>query len=472
MTTSHKIVLSLIATICISLILFYSIQGNAQHNRRLEPTALAAPVGSPSAVEPASSNSTALAPSHPAMQTPIVVGRTDNTQPTGLDDLVAKVRTELDATDPTTAAAAATSPQPPVALANGSAATEPSPAPQPDVTSPAPLSSSEEATSLAPVADTSTSSVPQLPALPAAPSANAVAEVPSFTLGEPAADLPSPGGASAAKDERTKMPYDVNLRDLADMPVIDEPLPPLVRVRSNDEATAKPQLDVETKAETKPAQTAETPAVVIVVDPHKPAVKAEEPTAKINEPKVQEPAKSDKPKEIELALDDVKPSTNTTAKAPPVEAVKTTSPPTNTNAAKTYTIKPGDSFSSIATALFGAEKHWIDIVDANPGVDPKRVRVGQVINLPEIEKGEKSEKSEKKPEPVKTTATATVTAAADDVKLHEVKAGENLSSISRKHFNTPDHWRHIYLTNRELIGGDPSKLQAGTKLKITTPAKN
>lgn len=47
---------------------------------------------------------------------------------------------------------------------------------------------------------------------------------------------------------------------------------------------------------------------------------------------------------------------------------------------KTYTIQAGDSFSLIA------EKCGLrlqDIIDANPGVDPAALSIGQVINLPQ-----------------------------------------------------------------------------------------
>ena len=469
MTTSHKIVLSLVAAICITLIVFYSVQGNAQYNsaqRQGAPTAMAT---TPAATSAKSTLDAATPPAAKTVQTPVIVGRTDNPRGSGIDDLVAKVRTEIATSETPGADAAVATPvatTEPLASANVPAAT-------PIVTHPAPEKTSEVTTATAPPAATT----------PAAPSANAVAQVPSFTLGQPAATLPSPGGATTAKDDRTKMPYDVNLRDLADMPVVDEPLPPLVRVRPNDEASAKSEV----KTETKPTATGETvaksdspaatttPPLVIVVDPHKPAVKVEEPAVKPAESKVAEKTAESKTKDVELALKDVKPGANTSAKAPPVATVKPPVPATAAPTGKTYTIKAGDSFSSIATAVFGAEKHWIDIADANPGIDPKKVRVGQVINLPEIDKDEKPAvvpavtpgTPAVKPEPAKPAAPA-----ADDAKLHEVKAGENLSNISRRYFNTPDHWRHIYLTNRELIGGDPSKLQAGTKLKITTPPKN
>ncbi len=49
---------------------------------------------------------------------------------------------------------------------------------------------------------------------------------------------------------------------------------------------------------------------------------------------------------------------------------------------KTYTIKQGDTFYSISRALYGTDKRAKDIIAANPGIDPNKLSVGQVINLP------------------------------------------------------------------------------------------
>lgn len=47
-----------------------------------------------------------------------------------------------------------------------------------------------------------------------------------------------------------------------------------------------------------------------------------------------------------------------------------------------YTIRKGDTLWSIAARHYGDGKMWTQIVDANPGLDPKKLAVGQVISLP------------------------------------------------------------------------------------------
>jgi 5'-nucleotidase len=76
--------------------------------------------------------------------------------------------------------------------------------------------------------------------------------------------------------------------------------------------------------------------------------------------------------------------------APPVEspAPDTTVTPStpNMNAAAvngdTYTIKPGDTLWKIAAEHYGDGKKWKQIIDANPGLEPSKLKIGQTITLP------------------------------------------------------------------------------------------
>ena len=47
-----------------------------------------------------------------------------------------------------------------------------------------------------------------------------------------------------------------------------------------------------------------------------------------------------------------------------------------------YTIKKGDTLYRIAATHYGTGRDWKKIVDANPGIDPAHLRVGQSIVLP------------------------------------------------------------------------------------------
>lgn len=49
---------------------------------------------------------------------------------------------------------------------------------------------------------------------------------------------------------------------------------------------------------------------------------------------------------------------------------------------RTYIVKRNDTLWSIALRIYGDGKRWRDIVAANDGLDPTKMRIGQEIVLP------------------------------------------------------------------------------------------
>jgi nucleoid-associated protein YgaU len=77
------------------------------------------------------------------------------------------------------------------------------------------------------------------------------------------------------------------------------------------------------------------------------------------------------------------PATNLTSLVPPEPkpATEVMTPPAT--AGGTYTIKKGDTFIKIAREVYGDPGRMKDIAAANPGVDPRKLKVGQTIILPD-----------------------------------------------------------------------------------------
>jgi nucleoid-associated protein YgaU len=49
-----------------------------------------------------------------------------------------------------------------------------------------------------------------------------------------------------------------------------------------------------------------------------------------------------------------------------------------------YTIQPGDTLVKIAERVYGDGNQWTRIRDANPGIDPNNLRIGQQLTLPTL----------------------------------------------------------------------------------------
>jgi len=50
----------------------------------------------------------------------------------------------------------------------------------------------------------------------------------------------------------------------------------------------------------------------------------------------------------------------------------------------TYVIKKGDTFIKIAREVYGDPSRMKDIAAANPGVNPRKLNIGQTIILPDV----------------------------------------------------------------------------------------
>jgi len=56
--------------------------------------------------------------------------------------------------------------------------------------------------------------------------------------------------------------------------------------------------------------------------------------------------------------------------------------PQSRQAGRTYVIRPKDSLWSLAGRFLGDSRRWGEIVQANPGIRPDRLMIGQRISLP------------------------------------------------------------------------------------------
>src|SRR5207237_6906972 len=121
-------------------------------------------------------------------------------------------------------------------------------------------------------------------------------------------------------------------------------------------------------------------------------------------------------------------------------------PPAAPAAPTDYVIAQGDTFSTIAAKFRVSVR---SIIDANPGVDPKRLQIGQKIKIP--------------PPPAPSTTTTatpgTTTTSTSGEQLYTVVSGDTLTLIARKTGTTVKALRSANNLTTDSI-------RVGQKLKI------
>lgn len=130
------------------------------------------------------------------------------------------------------------------------------------------------------------------------------------------------------------------------------------------------------------------------------------------------------------------------------------------DAARTHEVASGENLSSIAQKYYGDASLFSLIQNANPTVDSRRLRVGQVLNIPNRAAAELEKAG------TVTTAVPSTDSAPSEAGMHVVQSGETLSSIANKLFGRAALWQDIYDLNRDVIGSDPASLKVGMKLKL------
>lgn len=178
--------------------------------------------------------------------------------------------------------------------------------------------------------------------------------------------------------------------------------------------------------------------------------------------------------------------------APPEAAVRPTQPPPATESVgeTIYTVQEADTLSAIAREVYGDERFWTKIRDANPGIDPDRLLVGQKLRLPSREAvrparpaapaapAGKAADAGKRAEPGKPAndkeagepAGAAQKATAPQAGTYVVESGDTLIRIARKVLNDPGRWREIYELNRDKLRS-PDEVPAGMMLKMPPARK-
>lgn len=150
--------------------------------------------------------------------------------------------------------------------------------------------------------------------------------------------------------------------------------------------------------------------------------------------------------------------------------------PALTSGARTHVVQRGESFSTIAAAVYGSESYYPHLLRANPGIEPKKLRPGMTINIPDPAQvvmvtspggvlGAESQSSI-------GTSGATVSTLAnpvDEKTEYRVRTGDSLYKVSIRLYGKSDRVDKLYELNKNVIGPDPAHLKTGMLLKLPEP---
>ncbi|MBI4882183.1 MAG: LysM peptidoglycan-binding domain-containing protein [Planctomycetes bacterium] len=130
---------------------------------------------------------------------------------------------------------------------------------------------------------------------------------------------------------------------------------------------------------------------------------------------------------------------------------------------KTYKVEKDDTFESIAVKLFGDAAYTDELMKANEDIDPRKMRVGQVLNVPRVEEpaAAAAQPAAAKPESSESAAPAASGAPAS----YTAKAGDTLFSITKQLYGSSRRWREIWELNKKLLP-EPQDLRPGMVLQL------
>jgi nucleoid-associated protein YgaU len=138
-------------------------------------------------------------------------------------------------------------------------------------------------------------------------------------------------------------------------------------------------------------------------------------------------------------------------------ATRTAVTPPAAPAGRQYTIRSGDTLEAIARRELGDGQRWRAIVELNPGLDPKNLKVGRAIALPS---GSGSE--------APATAAAPKAGGGGEGSTYTVQKGDTLYGIARKLYGAASDAdiRRIVEANRSSVPTKDAPLRPGMKLTI------
>ena len=153
-------------------------------------------------------------------------------------------------------------------------------------------------------------------------------------------------------------------------------------------------------------------------------------------------------------------ATQAAAYDPPATQPITETMQAGRSVARTHKVASGESFYTIAASVYGDGSLYTRLEDANPNVDAQHLRIGTVLNVPDLDAG---------PSRLSTPADDSPQPQIDSSHSYRVQSSDTLVAIARKLYGKASAWQKIYDANHDVIGENPARLKVGMLLRLPEP---
>lgn len=170
--------------------------------------------------------------------------------------------------------------------------------------------------------------------------------------------------------------------------------------------------------------------------------------------------------------------------APGSDAAQPDKPTSSAAAPKsgTHVVAKGETLEDIAEEYLGSKTRWKELISLNPGLDPRKLQIGQVLQVKpaaSVALSVSAPAPQAKPAAATETAAPTVSAstpatdktaapattAAKKGRTHTVAKGDTLGAIAKKYLGSSARADEIYQANTDVLK-NKHDLDVGQVLRI------
>jgi len=152
--------------------------------------------------------------------------------------------------------------------------------------------------------------------------------------------------------------------------------------------------------------------------------------------------------------------------APNAAEDRTTVADSGTPSPQVYVVKPGDTLGEISMAVYGTSRKWQMISEANGNLDPRTLRPGLKLVIPQVQAVPAVARSDTRViERALEEVSEFVADTSRPAGVYRVKRGETLYAIARRVLGDGSRWKEIYELNRRQMSA-PEDLAAGQTILV------